>query len=138
MREIRLITYAINRVVHDGAVPRVARHADRSARASRCASFAIAVAFRGARCCSIHALSFSASRQSASAAVLCSSASPDRCGRCWLVFGSLFLHGWWNARFVPLLVGSILVNHLVAGAIRQRLRAGAPMAAQRTLIAGIG
>ena len=55
----------------------------------------------------------------------------------WLVFCSLFFYGWWDARFVPLLVGSILANHLVARAIRRRLRAGALTVAKRTLIAGI-
>jgi D-alanyl-lipoteichoic acid acyltransferase DltB (MBOAT superfamily) len=32
----------------------------------------------------------------------------------WLVMASLFFYGWWNPRYVPLLVGSILVNFLLA------------------------
>ncbi len=41
----------------------------------------------------------------------------------WLVAASLVFYGWWDPRFVPLLIGSILVNHGIAKYIRARLRA---------------
>jgi alginate O-acetyltransferase complex protein AlgI len=31
----------------------------------------------------------------------------------WLVLSSVFFYGWWDLRFVPLLVGSIAVNYVV-------------------------
>ena len=43
----------------------------------------------------------------------------------WLVAGSLVFYGWWDARFVPLLIGSILVNHALARVIRARTLATA-------------
>src|ERR1700679_249114 len=55
----------------------------------------------------------------------------------WLVAGSLFFYGWWDPRFVPLLVGSILFNHRIARDIRRLCRAGLPRTAQRSLIGGI-
>jgi alginate O-acetyltransferase complex protein AlgI len=55
----------------------------------------------------------------------------------WLIAASLLFYGWWDPRFLPLLIGSILFNHYVSGAIRQRLRAGATAAAKRVLIAGL-
>jgi len=36
-------------------------------------------------------------------------------GRCWvLIIISLVFYGWWDVRFVPLLVGSVIVNWLAA------------------------
>jgi len=41
----------------------------------------------------------------------------------WLGLASLFFYGWWNPKYVPLLLGSIAFNFLVARAIgRQRER----------------
>ena len=34
-------------------------------------------------------------------------------GTAWLVLASLFFYGWWDYRYVPLLLGSILFNYLV-------------------------
>ena len=28
----------------------------------------------------------------------------------WLALASLFFYGWWDARYLPLLIGSILFN----------------------------
>jgi alginate O-acetyltransferase complex protein AlgI len=55
----------------------------------------------------------------------------------WLVAGSLFFYGWWDPRFVPLLVGSILFNHWIARDIRRLRQAGLPRTARRSLIGGI-
>lgn len=35
----------------------------------------------------------------------------------WLVGGSLFFYGYWNVIYVPLLIGSILVNFLIGSAL---------------------
>lgn len=37
----------------------------------------------------------------------------------FLVLASLFFYGWWNPRFLALIVGSILTNFWIAGRIRQ-------------------
>jgi alginate O-acetyltransferase complex protein AlgI len=55
----------------------------------------------------------------------------------WLVAASLFFYGWWDPRFVPLLVGSVLINHLIARDIRSLCRSGLPKTAKRSLMAGI-
>jgi alginate O-acetyltransferase complex protein AlgI len=55
----------------------------------------------------------------------------------WLVAASLCFYGWWDPRFVPLLIGSILFNHLIARDVRALRRAGATRAAKRELIAAI-
>jgi alginate O-acetyltransferase complex protein AlgI len=36
----------------------------------------------------------------------------------WLIAASLVFYGWWNPAFLPLLVGSILVNYAIAWKIR--------------------
>ena len=56
----------------------------------------------------------------------------------WLVAGSLVFYGWWDPRFIPLLIGSVLLNHLIACDIRGLCRAGLPRTAVRSLAAGIG
>ncbi|MBQ9364540.1 MAG: MBOAT family protein [Schwartzia sp.] len=40
-----------------------------------------------------------------------------RLSNAWLVMASLFFYGYWNVRYLPLLVGSIAVNYLIAGEI---------------------
>ena len=55
----------------------------------------------------------------------------------WLIGASLVFHGWWDPRFVPLLVGSILVNHGLARAIRALCRAGREQTARRWLTGGV-
>lgn len=35
----------------------------------------------------------------------------------WLGLASLFFYGWWNARYVPLLLGSIIFNYVVGNRI---------------------
>jgi D-alanyl-lipoteichoic acid acyltransferase DltB (MBOAT superfamily) len=36
----------------------------------------------------------------------------------WLTAASLVFYGWWNPAFLPLLIGSVLVNHAIAWKIR--------------------
>ena len=37
----------------------------------------------------------------------------------WLLLASLFFYGYWNVDYLPLLIGSILINYLIAGWIIQ-------------------
>ncbi len=53
-----------------------------------------------------------------------------------LVAGSLIFYGWWDPRCVPLLVGSVLINYLIARDIRRR-RVGSSSVTRRWLIAGV-
>ena len=55
----------------------------------------------------------------------------------WLVGASLFFYGWWDPRFVPLLIGSVLANHLIARTVRASCRSGSRHLAKRLLISGI-
>ena len=38
----------------------------------------------------------------------------------WLVAASLFFYGWWDPRFIPLLVGSVVFNFLIANQLLGR------------------
>lgn len=51
----------------------------------------------------------------------------------WLGVASLFFYGWWNPRFVVLLLGSILFNYLAGAAIVNLRGRGA----RRLLVASI-
>lgn len=42
----------------------------------------------------------------------------------WLVFASLFFYGYWELSFLPLLVGSILINYWISGGILLGKEAG--------------
>jgi alginate O-acetyltransferase complex protein AlgI len=55
----------------------------------------------------------------------------------WLVTGSLIFYGWWDPRFVPLLIVSVLINHLLARETRALCRAGLPHRARTWVTAGI-
>src|SRR3954452_25292832 len=55
----------------------------------------------------------------------------------WLIVASLVFYGWWDPRFVPLLIGSILVNHYIARDIRALRRNGLETTAKRSLIGAI-
>jgi len=55
----------------------------------------------------------------------------------WLVAASLFFYGWWDPRFIPLLIASVFANHLIARQIRAFRRAGSDSIAKRCFIAGI-
>jgi D-alanyl-lipoteichoic acid acyltransferase DltB (MBOAT superfamily) len=51
--------------------------------------------------------------------------------RLWLVLASLGFYAWWRPEFLPLLMGSVIVNHAVA----LKIRAGPP---KFWLLAGLG
>ena len=55
----------------------------------------------------------------------------------WLLVTGLFFYGWWNARFVALLAGSIIANYCCGQRVLHLARAGDRRAARRWLIAGI-
>jgi alginate O-acetyltransferase complex protein AlgI len=55
----------------------------------------------------------------------------------WLLVTGLFFYGWWNARFVALLVGSIIANYCCGQRVLHLARADDRRAARRWLIAGI-
>jgi D-alanyl-lipoteichoic acid acyltransferase DltB (MBOAT superfamily) len=40
-------------------------------------------------------------------------------GVAWLALASVFFYGWWDVRYVPLLLGSVLINYGCAQAIRR-------------------
>ena len=40
----------------------------------------------------------------------------------WLIAASLVFYGWWNPIYLPLLVGSVLVNHAIVRTIRRSPR----------------
>ena len=55
----------------------------------------------------------------------------------WLVVASLFFYGWWNAKFVLLLAGSILVNYAIGQRILRLTQADRPRSAHHWLVAGV-
>lgn len=55
----------------------------------------------------------------------------------WLLAASLFFYGWWNPRFVLLLLFSIATNYTLGQHILRLARADRHAAARRWLIAGI-
>jgi alginate O-acetyltransferase complex protein AlgI len=60
-------------------------------------------------------------------------AAGPRAGSGWLTLASLAFYAWWDWRFAPLLVGSLLVNFLLG----RRLAAGAGPGRRGWLIAGL-
>lgn len=55
----------------------------------------------------------------------------------WLGLASLFFYGWWDPRYVGLLLLSIVFNFVVGRAISKQRERGAPGRAKFVLIAGI-
>ncbi len=55
----------------------------------------------------------------------------------WLVLASLVFYGWWNAIYVPLIVGSILFNYLVGRSISRVREKGGQRHARALLWVGI-
>ena len=49
---------------------------------------------------------------------------PDRARRLWLVVGSFFFYGWWDPRYISLLLVSTLLNYYAALAISRVGRVG--------------
>lgn len=42
----------------------------------------------------------------------------------WLLLASLFFYGWWNIKYLPLILGSILFNYAVGGVLAEVEHAG--------------
>jgi alginate O-acetyltransferase complex protein AlgI len=55
----------------------------------------------------------------------------------WLALASFVFYGWWDYRYIPLLLGSILFNFYIAQSIVRSTMASKRSAAKRWLIAGI-
>ena len=56
----------------------------------------------------------------------------------WLLAASLFFYGWWNPRFVPLLLGSIAANYALGQHILSLARANRRTATRRSAPAACG
>jgi D-alanyl-lipoteichoic acid acyltransferase DltB (MBOAT superfamily) len=59
--------------------------------------------------------------------------STHRLAAAWLALASVFFYGWWNPRFVALLLASVVFNYLAARAIDR----SKPTTAKRLLIAAV-
>ncbi len=55
----------------------------------------------------------------------------------WLVLASLFFYGWWNPVYVPLIIGSILVNYGIGRRLGQVVQLGRRAGARWLLALGI-
>lgn len=55
----------------------------------------------------------------------------------WLALASLFFYGYWDVRFLPLLMGSIVVNYLLGGRIAAAQAAGGKKAGRGYFLAGL-
>ena len=55
----------------------------------------------------------------------------------WLVVASLFFYGWWSAKFVLLLVASILLNYAIGQRILRLTQADRPRTAHHWLVGGV-
>jgi D-alanyl-lipoteichoic acid acyltransferase DltB (MBOAT superfamily) len=57
----------------------------------------------------------------------------------WLLFASLFFYSWWNVKYLPLLLGSILFNYTIGNLLTdyESLRKK-PVSKKSVFIAGIG
>jgi D-alanyl-lipoteichoic acid acyltransferase DltB (MBOAT superfamily) len=62
----------------------------------------------------------------------------NRWAAVWLFAASVFFYGWWNPLYVGLLLGSILFNFMVGGAISQSVRDGDNAPRKRLLTFGVG
>lgn len=51
----------------------------------------------------------------------------------WLIASSLFFYAWWNPRHLPLLIGSVVLNHMIARKLRHTSKPRAWLAAGITL-----
>src|SRR5690606_29672325 len=52
--------------------------------------------------------------------ILLAGTGRQRYAAIWLTLASLVFYGWWNPAYVPLLVGSMVVNYLVGGYLLRR------------------
>lgn len=59
-----------------------------------------------------------------------------RIAKAWLVLASLFFYGWWNPKYIPLILFSILMN-FAAGTLLTRMRSKGAFFRKSLLVAGI-
>ncbi|WP_417777186.1 MBOAT family O-acyltransferase [Stutzerimonas xanthomarina] len=52
--------------------------------------------------------------------ILLAGSGRQRFAAIWLTLASLVFYGWWNPAYVPLLVGSMVVNYLIGGYLMRR------------------
>jgi len=52
--------------------------------------------------------------------ILLAGTGRQRYAAIWLTLASLVFYGWWNPSYVPLLVGSMVVNYLIGGYLMRR------------------
>jgi alginate O-acetyltransferase complex protein AlgI len=52
----------------------------------------------------------------------------------WLVFASLFFYGWWNVKYVALIVGSIIFNFAVGTGLRTAVTGDATSAQRKSIL----
>lgn len=55
----------------------------------------------------------------------------------WLVCASCFFYGWWDVRYLPLLLGSIAFNYLVSGVLLRARDSGRMRLARGAFLSGI-
>jgi D-alanyl-lipoteichoic acid acyltransferase DltB (MBOAT superfamily) len=60
-----------------------------------------------------------------------------RAALAWLLVADLVFYGWWNPRYLPLLVGSVTVNYGLGRHIHRLTRASRTRAARGWLISGV-
>ena len=53
--------------------------------------------------------------------------------KCWLLGASLFFYGWWNVGYLPLMLGSILFNYAMGGALTDYRAEGGRRLAKRNI-----
>jgi D-alanyl-lipoteichoic acid acyltransferase DltB (MBOAT superfamily) len=52
----------------------------------------------------------------------------------WLLFVSLFFYSWWNIRYLPLILGSILFNYTVGGLLVANDEVKKPIVSRKTMV----
>ena len=60
-----------------------------------------------------------------------------RLSNAWLALASLFFYGYWDVRFLPLLLGSIVVNYFLGGQIVRARATGGKRAGRGFFLAGL-
>ncbi|HEY3308896.1 MAG TPA: MBOAT family O-acyltransferase, partial [Desulfuromonadaceae bacterium] len=51
----------------------------------------------------------------------------------WLLFASLFFYSWWDARYLPLILGSILFNYTIGGLLAEYESGGKRPVSKKTI-----
>ena len=55
----------------------------------------------------------------------------------WLLFASLFFYSWWNVKYLPLILGSILFNYTVGGVLAEYDAGGFRISKRAIFVTGI-